>query len=272
MNNKIADNVGIPKIIHQTWKNDVIPEHWKTSPVNWKRYHPDWEYILWTDEMNRNFISDKFPWFLGAYDKFEYGIQRADAVRYAILYVYGGIYSDLDIEPSSNINDLFPNRGAYLVFSKNDMGANVATNCFMASTPNENFWIECLTEMMKPYKWWWWGKHMKVLASTGPNMVQRVLNRYPQTVNLLPRTTLMPCGVCDPLPCTNEFSRLHILQGSSWIAWDTKIYNFLMCKFKYILIFLVLILILWLLIKSYDSTGLSINKHVKYNLSKRRRM
>ena len=247
-------DVGIPKIIHQTWKNETVPQHWSSSPINWKKYHLDYQYYLWTDEMNSNFILDKFPWFYNTYKNFRYPIQRADAVRYALLYVYGGIYSDLDIEPTSNLNDLFTYSGVYLVYSKNDLGANTSTNAFMASSPNENFWLECLTEMMKPIPWWCVGKHMKVMFSTGPQMVQRILNRYPKTIHLLPRTVLIPCGVCQPLPCTNEFSRLRILPGSSWISWDTKIYLFFMCNFKNIILFLLLLLIFYIYFKKHVNT------------------
>ena len=41
---------GIPKIIHQTWKTKEVPEKWKKSQEEWQRLHPDWLYILWTDE------------------------------------------------------------------------------------------------------------------------------------------------------------------------------------------------------------------------------
>ena len=37
----------IPKIIHQTWKDNNIPEKWKLSQTMWQKHHPDWQYILW---------------------------------------------------------------------------------------------------------------------------------------------------------------------------------------------------------------------------------
>jgi len=46
----------IPLIIHQTWKDLNIPEHYKPLVKTWKENHPGWEYILWTDKMNRDFI------------------------------------------------------------------------------------------------------------------------------------------------------------------------------------------------------------------------
>lgn len=34
----------IPKIIHQTYKNTELPEHWKEAQNALKFYHPDYEY------------------------------------------------------------------------------------------------------------------------------------------------------------------------------------------------------------------------------------
>lgn len=53
--------------------------------------------MLWTDADSRQFIIDKYPWFLSIFDAYPYAIQRADAIRYFILHYYGGIYMDLDV-------------------------------------------------------------------------------------------------------------------------------------------------------------------------------
>jgi hypothetical protein len=37
-------------------------------------------------------IEEKFPWFLESWLKYPYNIQRADVLRYFVLYEYGGIY------------------------------------------------------------------------------------------------------------------------------------------------------------------------------------
>ena len=36
----------IPKIIHQTYKNDDLPAHWKNAQYAVKYYHPDYEYMV----------------------------------------------------------------------------------------------------------------------------------------------------------------------------------------------------------------------------------
>jgi mannosyltransferase OCH1-like enzyme len=86
----------IPKIIHQTYKNETIPEVWVEAQQSCIDLHPDYEYILWTNEKSRDFIAAEYPWFLETFDGYKYPIQRADSIRYFVLAHYGGTYIDLD--------------------------------------------------------------------------------------------------------------------------------------------------------------------------------
>jgi mannosyltransferase OCH1-like enzyme len=54
----------IPKIIHQTFKNDTIPDVWKEAQQSCIDIHSDYEYKLWTDDKSRDFIAAEYPWFL----------------------------------------------------------------------------------------------------------------------------------------------------------------------------------------------------------------
>ncbi|KAL1958999.1 hypothetical protein VTO42DRAFT_3240 [Malbranchea cinnamomea] len=70
----------VPPIIHRTHKTN-----------------PQYTQYFWTDESARDFIKDWFSWFLPTYDSYPFAIQRVDALRYFLLWFYGGIYLDLDI-------------------------------------------------------------------------------------------------------------------------------------------------------------------------------
>ncbi|PWZ00781.1 hypothetical protein BCV70DRAFT_100948 [Testicularia cyperi] len=87
----------IPRIIHQTWKDDHLPPRWQAIRDECAAMHPDYEYKLWTDADSRKFIAQHYEWFLPVFDGYPYPIQRADAIRYFVLHHYGGIYMDLDI-------------------------------------------------------------------------------------------------------------------------------------------------------------------------------
>lgn len=100
------NNSKIPRIIHQSYKTADLPERWKETPEMWRKMHPTWEYKFWSDHDNRELIRTKYPWFLETYDGYKYGISRADAARYFAIITYGGVYSDLDVQPLRDMTPL----------------------------------------------------------------------------------------------------------------------------------------------------------------------
>src|SRR5882762_8774481 len=96
----------IPPILHQTWKDNNIPEEFVRMSLSWRNTHTHWQYFFWTDDMNRNFIKEHFPYFLSTYDNYQSNIERVDAVRYFALYKYGGFYIDMDFECLANIEPI----------------------------------------------------------------------------------------------------------------------------------------------------------------------
>jgi len=85
---------GIPRIIHQIWLGSELPERYKKFQESWKKYHPTWEYKLWTDADVKAFklINQK------AYDKGKNYAEKANVFRYEILERFGGVYVDTDFE------------------------------------------------------------------------------------------------------------------------------------------------------------------------------
>lgn len=247
--NYLKVNISIPRIIMQTWKNKDVPNHWKISPESVKTMMPDWQHILLTDDDNLQFVKDHFPDFLPYYKAFPYAIQRADAIRYMWLYKYGGIYMDLDFEVLKPLDHLFEKREIlhpddkylYLVNSGNLKGW--LTNSFMASEPEHPFWLEVIEEMKKNKPWWAIGKHMEVMNTTGPLMLNRVGKRSRHHYITIPGKYVMPCSVCD-IACFAPDTYLKPLKGGSWIATDTKVYNFFLCNWKKILLFTVVAIII----------------------------
>ena len=61
---------GISKIIHQSWRSEEVPEKFQSWAQTWRTNHPDWSYVLWTDESNRNLVAEHFPHLLPVYDAF----------------------------------------------------------------------------------------------------------------------------------------------------------------------------------------------------------
>ena len=75
----------IPRIIHQTWKNDLVSYTAAQRIRTWIKQNPSWEYRLWTNEDNMRFMSEHYPQHLAMFQGYKQEIKRADAVRYFLL-------------------------------------------------------------------------------------------------------------------------------------------------------------------------------------------
>ena len=74
-----------PPIIFQTWKTHKLPHNFQYWSQSWKQHHPTYQYLLWDDMENRQFVKDYYPNFIGIYDSYDATIKRADAIRYFFL-------------------------------------------------------------------------------------------------------------------------------------------------------------------------------------------
>ena len=93
----------IPKKIHQIWLGDKqMPEIYLKYMESWKKFHPTWEYKLWTDEDTKSIEILKRETFDNAQNQ---GM-RSDILRYEILRQFGGMYVDTDFECLRAFDDL----------------------------------------------------------------------------------------------------------------------------------------------------------------------
>ena len=93
----------IPKIIHYCWlSGDPIPENLQKCMNSWKKFLPDYEFILW--DRNRFDINSTL-WTKQAFEAKKYAF-AADYIRLYAVYNYGGIYMDMDVEVVKSFNEL----------------------------------------------------------------------------------------------------------------------------------------------------------------------
>lgn len=240
--------IKIPKIIFQTWKTKNVPEHWKPSVDAYKRIMSDWTHILMTDEDNRNFVAEHYPYFLETYDAFPHNIQRVDAARVCYLHFFGGIYSDLDLMPRKTLDELFTeDADLFLVASANF--TDYYTNAFMAAKPKHPLFLRYIEEMMKPVKPYAIGKHLQVMLTTGPMAFTRTIKQARKEgmelkIFRMPDNFLSGCTVCDAKPCVIPDSYMATLEGSSWIGNDSRCYNFFYCNWKKIILVVIIIIVI----------------------------
>lgn len=178
----------IPKIIHQTaperhlWK----PE-WKQCQDTVHKIFPDFRYKLWSDKDLDQLVKDFFPWFYPVFISYPEQIYRVDAARYMMLYLYGGIYIDMDYEILENFYPYLDPSIPSVVespFSNNEK----VQNSLMASPPKHPFWLDVLREMASSSTVFF----HSVLDATGPRMLDRVILSSSKPIRLLPMYQFNP--------------------------------------------------------------------------------
>lgn len=244
-----SPKLAIPARIMQSWKSLELPDKWKATQVSIKKYMPDWEYTLMTDEMNRAFIEQYFPDFLPYFDAFPYAIQRADATRYAWLYINGGLYLDCDFELLAPIDELFLEDDFDLFLLASSNRPDVITNGFIAAKPGNKVFLEMIEEMKKPPGLAGIERHLLVMNTTGPLAFNRVVRRLSPSFKLLPSPKVNPYTICE-----TEYNKpgalMRPLEGSSWVGGAAIAYQWCYCQANYLLIIgviigLLIVLFLW---------------------------
>ena len=164
----------IPRIIHQTWKDDQPPRLFQVLSQTWRDILPGWEYKLWTDEMNREFVRTHYPEFLEKFDAYPKNIQRADAIRYLLLQTYGGLYVDLDFECLKQEFTLLLEDADFVAGKESYDHARrygreyLICNALMASVSNHPFLEHVIKRMMSHQHGWDVRHGGDILDSTGP--------------------------------------------------------------------------------------------------------
>jgi hypothetical protein len=177
----------IPRIIHQTWKTDQVPEKFRPFSNTWKKYNPDWSYRFWNDRDLLEFVAAHYPSYLDLFCSYPKGVQRADAARYMLLHHFGGLYADMDAECVQSLDALQPETRVILCEEPETHWAQTTTprglpimlfNGVMASPPNHPFWLHLLKRMDET-------RHASnVLDSTGPCLLTGAVLSYPNPQEL----------------------------------------------------------------------------------------
>jgi len=98
----------IPYVIHFVWLGPKpFPNKSIQNVLSWKNHHPDWRFILWTDSKERNPPIPEME--IRLVQERDFGLlqhlietstnwgEKADMIRYSVLYQEGGVYADHDV-------------------------------------------------------------------------------------------------------------------------------------------------------------------------------
>lgn len=178
----------IPKIIHQIWLGGKLPDAYLGWQKSWKRFHPEWKYVLWTDSAVRKMSLVNEAAFietrnLGA---------KSDILRYEILLKYGGLYVDTDFECLRSFDQL---HGICNFYAGIPHGKEILlNNALIAATPNHPIINTCVRSIRPTLK-----SHdpTQIMDSTGPQFFTEC---FFESYLIDPAVVVLPATYFYPLP------------------------------------------------------------------------
>lgn len=106
----------IPKIIHYCWfGGNPIPDDVSKCIESWRKYCPDYKIIRWDEN---NYDIKKNQYMYNAYNEKKWAFV-SDYARIDVIYEYGGIYLDTDVELVKSLDSLL-NAGLYAGWESRD--------------------------------------------------------------------------------------------------------------------------------------------------------
>ena len=152
----------IPKVIHYCWfGGKKLPDDVLKCIESWKKYAPEYEIIEWNEnnyDVNVcTYVKEAFMWAF-----------VSDFARYDILYKYGGIYFDTDVQMIKSIDDIV-DKGPFMGF-------------------------ECKKDEKTE---WLVNPGIGIAAYPGMDLYRRIIDFYKNQKFILEDNTLNPLTVCD---------------------------------------------------------------------------
>jgi len=171
--------VAVPRIIHHIWIGpEPLPEDHRLWIETWRRQHPHWQHRLWTEE---NLPQDPIrPEIL---ERLRVPVERADMLRLEILYRYGGLYVDADVECLSPIDRTLGDAEFVAVCMK----PGRVTNTLIAAVPGHPLLEAALREIRPMQEYWTLSAPSATLKEVaGPPLLRRLIPKYPDVKLLEP--------------------------------------------------------------------------------------
>lgn len=214
----------IPKIIHYCWfGRNPLPKSAIKCINSWRKFFPDYEIKEWNED---NFDINIIPYTAKAYNVRKYAFV-SDYARFWILYKYGGLYFDTDVEVIKPMDDIIE-RGPFMGIETCIKDISIAPGLGLAFEAGNNICKEILDLYINDYdRISQFEKGNVVLFAT------RVLKDYglknSNTIQKIDTVTIYPIDYFNPydyvkdrLLITNNTRCIHWFDGS-WMSFWKKL-------------------------------------------------
>ena len=130
----------VPKIIHYCWfGGKPLPRSARRCIASWRKYLPEYEIREWNED---NFDVNAIPYTREAYERGKYAFV-SDYARFWVLYHYGGLYFDTDVEIIRPFDDIVA-RGAFMGIEKDGENVAVASGLGMGAVSGMELYKEVI--------------------------------------------------------------------------------------------------------------------------------
>jgi mannosyltransferase OCH1-like enzyme len=163
--------------------------------VEWGNMNPDWTCALWLQHEieDSKWINQPVLDHLRERDdrrgSIEYAVQVADVVGYELIYQFGGVYLNVDIEPVRSLavlHDLYVPEGESWVAREDDM---FVVGAAMGGSPGDPFYGSVIEALYDRY---FAAPYDEMNQTTGPRLLTDVWRSWRSRVTALPVVAFNP--------------------------------------------------------------------------------
>lgn len=183
------------KVIHRLWLGPtVMPDKYLLYGQMWRELNPDWIVHDWTEDELPPLLNREVYDYIGTHHGEEHlnpvsvATQRADVVAYELIWRYGGLYVNCDIQPIRPLDVILARVGdsAYACYEDDQFLVNAA----IGGPARHPFWARCIEELPSRF---WANPRGQMNEVTGPHLLTSVYRTWdgPGFVPL-PRETFNP--------------------------------------------------------------------------------
>jgi mannosyltransferase OCH1-like enzyme len=204
----------VPPILHhialgmddKDWRED-----WREAVQSCIDMHRSWKSYIWTDKTAEKFVAEKFPELLDIWKGYRFPVERVDALRYMVLYEYGGIILDMDLKCRRALGPL--RRFKFVAPEAYPTGFSIG---FMMAS-KQNTFIREIVDNLATYDIQWLLPYATVMFSTGCHYASVIHTRQENRADL----KILP----GPLHSLNGRVLTPIFEhlgSSSWHSYDAR--------------------------------------------------
>ncbi|KAG8704827.1 hypothetical protein FRC09_003310 [Ceratobasidium sp. 395] len=199
---RVPVTIASSKIIHQHRNTADIPTVYHSLMASWRSTYPNWLYVLWDDESNLKLVEAFFPEWRNAYNALPSETYRADFARNLYMYLFGGMYADLNSEAISPLEPILAAQVltkppiAFLgMMQTSTAHLHSIPTAFMASSaPGHPLWLKSAQDAVDWARARSWGRNIPGPEhATGPVALRRsIMNYSPLSLELAPILPAVP--------------------------------------------------------------------------------